>query len=109
LLAASILETHSTIPAGVYLCAYWIMYNVIITVRPTLSWRHRMPWLATLALSELWIIIFENFVAFFIDGIAGFSLHHAINLVVRLACAVGVGQLIWIYRRQWDEGEVLAK
>jgi hypothetical protein len=57
-----ILETHSTTPAGMYLCSYWVMLCVLQLTRATLSWRHLFPWVVTFLLGEIWVIGFETFV-----------------------------------------------
>lgn len=88
LVAGFTLETHSSLPAGLYLTSYWIMANVIIQVRPALSWRHRVPWLATFTLAEVWIIAFATFVQAFMGGMVPLDgwlwLGQAVEIVVAI-------------------------
>lgn len=92
------LETHSSVPAGLYLCAYWIMANVILYARPTLSWRHRVPWLVTYGASATWIILFETFVIAFTVGLSELGLFYWLLQLVRFGIAVGFGMILC---REW--------
>lgn len=56
------LELHGSAPAGLYLCAYWVMGLVIISIRQHISWRNPAPWISVMMISQLWIILFELFV-----------------------------------------------
>jgi len=60
--AAIIQETNTAFPAGTYLASYWIIVTTVFLVKPTLSWRHSVPWLVTLALGLLWTRLFEIFI-----------------------------------------------
>jgi hypothetical protein len=62
LVGAMIVETHSAAPAGLYVCAYWVIAVVLYLTRSTLSWRHAFPWVVTFAVGELWVVGFESFV-----------------------------------------------
>lgn len=61
-LAALIMETHSSAPAGMYLSLYWVTLVTLWLVRVSLSWRHAFPWLVTFSVGEAWIIFSEHFV-----------------------------------------------
>lgn len=61
-IGAMALEGHGSSPAGLYLCSYWIMGLCIIMVKKHISWRNLMPWITTLMVSQLWILLFEIFV-----------------------------------------------
>ena len=65
---ALILETRSTVPGGMYVITYWITNNIIIQMRPTLSWRHQIPWFVTFLVASLWVHLFEVFVVFISRG-----------------------------------------
>ena len=98
--AALAIETHSSIPSGLYLCVYWIMANIIMQVRPTLSWRHQIPWLVMFAVSAIWVVIFEAFVIAFIRGIAELDLLYWFLQLIRVGLATGFGMLLC---REWLE------
>jgi hypothetical protein len=66
LLAASTLETRLAVPAGLYLCNYWILANVIFQFRGALSWRYKTPWFVSYLVAGLWVILFESFVIAFL-------------------------------------------
>jgi len=55
-------ESHSAYPAGTYMAAYWIIANVCSYLKPTLSWRHTVPWLVAIFLANLWVRLFEFFI-----------------------------------------------
>ena len=58
MITAFTLETKLAVPAGIYLCSYWILINIFFQIRPALSWRYRTPWLASYALASFWIMLF---------------------------------------------------
>lgn len=62
LLGALILENHSAVPAGFYICTYWIMATLIVVVKNHISWFNAMPWFTTFVVCQLWLVIFESFV-----------------------------------------------
>jgi len=97
LLGALILETHSAAPAGLYICAYWVILVALYLTRGTLSWRHAFPWLVTFVLSELWVIGFETFVLTVDAGLSPLAPHYLITQAVRLVLAVGIG--LWLSQR----------
>lgn len=99
-IGAVALETHSSVPAGLYLCAYWIMANVIMYARPTLSWRHRVPWLVTYGASAVWIILFETFVIAFTVGLSELGLFYWLLQLIRFGAAVAFGMILC---REWLE------
>ncbi len=105
--AALILETHSAAPAGLYICAYWIIAVVLHLTRSTLSWRHIFPWLVTLALSELWVMIFESFVSGVNEGAVRFDPMHLAKQGLRLLTSTLAGLLMAkriIRDEPWSEG-----
>jgi hypothetical protein len=93
-IAALTLETHSAIPAGLYVCVYWIAANVIIQVRPALSWRHQVPWAVTYAVTTLWVSTFEAFVIMMTRGVAELHWTYWLTQMIRLITAVGFGMFL---------------
>ena len=93
-LAGLILETHTTAPAGLYLCIYWMITCVIYLTRETLSWRHALPWLLTYVGAQLGVIAFETFVLAISAGSRPFSWTYIYAQLCRLLIAVGIGMLL---------------
>lgn len=96
--AALTLETRSATPRGLYLCPYWIMANVIMAIRPTFSWRHRVPWLMTYLTATLFVIGFESFVYAFTSRVAELGPLYWLRQAFRLAIAVAFGMFL---ARRW--------
>lgn len=97
-IGALTLETKSAVPAGLYICAYWIIANIIIQVRPALSWRHLVPWAVTYAIAALWIVLFESLVMATSLGVAHLEWTHWANQIFRIATAVAFGMYL---SREW--------
>lgn len=93
-IAAIILETHSSAPAGLYLCAYWVIAVAIWLTRSTLSWRHTFPWIVTLTTAVLWIAAFESLVLAISAGGALLSWAYVGQQILRVVVAVALGMLI---------------
>ena len=94
-LGALILETHSVAPAGLYLCAYWMIAAAVHLTRGTLSWRHALPWLLTFVFSQLWIIAFEAFVlSVTVGDLASLDWTSLALASLRLIIGVGIGLLL---------------
>jgi len=98
LVGAMILETRLAAPAGLYLCAYWILANVISLVRPALSWRYKTPWLVSYALASLWVILFEVFVINFLQTASLHQPTYIAQQVVRFFVTVSYGMYL---SREW--------
>lgn len=98
MVGAFAMETKLAVPAGIYLCSYWIMINVFFQIRPALSWRYRTPWLVSYAASALWIILFEIFVLMFLHETWIFSTNYVFQEIFKLAFAVGFGLYL---SREW--------
>lgn len=97
LIGAFALETKLAVPAGIYLCSYWIMINVLFQIRPALSWRYRTPWLASYAAAALWVALFEIFVLLGHETWT-FSTAFFFQLIFKLLVAVGFGMFL---AREW--------
>jgi hypothetical protein len=97
-LAAFALETRSAAPRGLYLCSYWIMANIIITIRPTFSWRHHVPWYVTYVAATVFIIAFESFVYGFTARIDELGMVYWLRQLVRLGISAGFGMIL---AREW--------
>lgn len=89
--AALIQESRTSIPAGTYLCAYWILGNVIIQVRATLSWRYATPWIVTILASCGFVVIIEMAVMIFVSGLQGVTLGYTLIQMIRLGISVAFG------------------
>lgn len=93
------LELRSTMPAGLYVCAYWMIANVIIQVRPTLSWRHKVPWAVTFLLAALWISFFETAaLAISLDSFTA-NWHYWLDQLIRITSCVSVGMYL---SKEWQ-------
>ncbi len=98
MIAAFSLETKLAVPAGIYLCSYWIMINIFFQIRPALSWRYRTPWAVSYAVSSLWIILFETFVLIFLHDTWSVTPSFIIQQALKLLVAVGFGMYL---SREW--------
>ena len=94
------IEMHSAAPAGIYLCVYWILANVIFQIKPTISWRMVTPWLFIYAVSSVWVMLFESFMSIFTRGLEILGGFFFVGLMVRLGVAVLFG---FILCRPWLE------
>lgn len=98
LTGAMILETRLAVPAGLYLCAYWILANVLLLVRPILSWRYKTPWLVSYALASLWILLFELFVINFLQTASLSQPGYIVQQIIRPLVAISFGMYL---ARNW--------
>lgn len=94
MVGAFALETKLAVPAGIYLCSYWIMINTIFQIRLALSWRYRTPWLVSYAAASLWIMLFEVAVLIFIQDNWSFSFGFLFQQIVKILVAVGFGMYL---------------
>ena len=60
LCSALLLETHSSAPVGLYLCAYGTLVGTLHLVRGLITWNMGSTWLAVIAAAELWLLLLEN-------------------------------------------------
>jgi len=98
MVAAFGLETKLAVPAGIYLCSYWIMINIFFQIRPALSWRYRTPWAVSYLLASLWIILFETSVLVFLHETWSVTPSFVLQQAVKLIVAVGFGMYL---SREW--------
>ena len=89
--AALVQEAQSSVPSGTYICIYWIIANIIIQVRPALSWRSVTPWMVVFFLSSFFLILFESMVNIILSGVTRFDLMSSVMLFVRLTISVLFG------------------
>jgi hypothetical protein len=97
LVGALVVETHSTAPAGLYLCAYWVIATVLWAFKSALSWRHVLPWVAAFACCEAWVVAFESLVVSVNRGdlASGFGgLSWLVVQATRVLAATGIGLLL---------------
>lgn len=92
-LAALIMESHTSAPAGMYLSLFWVAFVTLWLVRVTLSWRHTFPWLVTFVVGELWIIFAESFVHSVNISSITFRLNDLAGLGGRILFAAGAGMI----------------
>ncbi len=68
MLGALIMENHLTVPAGTYLCIYWVLAVVFNLLRDHLSWRDYLPWISCFFVSQLSVFIFEVIITYVKTG-----------------------------------------
>jgi hypothetical protein len=98
MIGAFTLETKLAVPAGIYLCSYWILINIFFQIRPALSWRYRTPWMVSYALSAFWIVLFETFVLSFSQETWDFSFGFVFQQLAKIVVATGFGMFL---SREW--------
>ncbi len=94
LVGSIILETHSSTPAGMYVCAYWVMLCVLQLTRATLSWRHIFPWVVTYLVTEIWVIGFETFVGAVYESGYQFDWKFLSGQIARVVAAMLIGLVL---------------
>jgi len=105
MVAALALESRSAVPAGMYICAYWILVNAVHFVRELFSWRHSVPWLFTFAIAGTWIAGFETFILLVVRGWRYFEFPWIGIQLVRVLIVVAFGMLLSL---PWIRGEQIA-
>ena len=60
LFAALLLETHSAVPRGLYLCAYGTLIGVLHMSKGLVMWNLHSAWLAVMVTAELWLLLWES-------------------------------------------------
>ena len=87
-------ESRSSVPAGTYLCIYWILAVGIVQLRPVLSWRFYTPWVTMFCLTQLAV----ELIKWAILGISSdvFSLSVRDLFLVMFQVGVGLGFGLWI-------------
>lgn len=93
-LAALVREAQSSIPAGTYLCAYWIITSIIVQVRPALSWRNISSWFAMFAVSSLFLIVFSVFVELLLGGEAHLDVVFSLSAFLQVVVSVSFGLML---------------
>ncbi len=93
-IAAIVLETRLAVPAGLYLCIYWILCSLLIQIRPALSWRYRTPWFVCYVGATLWVLLFESFVINFLQADLLAEPHYFVHALLRLIVATGYGMYL---------------
>jgi hypothetical protein len=88
------METGSTTPAGMYLTAFWMIATGVFLSKASLSWRHYFPWIVTLTIAELWIILFELFVNAVILNNFEFTLQDFAVQSTRLGFGIALGMVL---------------
>lgn len=89
--ASYLLETHSSVPSGMFFCTYFISSVIIVYIRGALSWRHLIPWVVVYCISSLWVISFETFVFWYSKSINLEESTYWITQVSRLILSVIIG------------------
>lgn len=96
LTGATILETSTVAPAGMYLCAFFMITVTIQLIKNSLSWRHRTPWAFTMATAMLWLVLFESFVLAITRSPERLGFVYCISQTGRLVIATGFAYLLAI-------------
>lgn len=91
-------ETHSSAPVGTYICAYWILGAIILTIRETFSWHHWVPWLSSFAVAQIWIITFEAVVISVSRDPSIFDFYYCFAQLLRTGFTIAFGALLC---RRW--------
>ena len=94
-ITALALETHSTLPAGIYFCIYGVIVAVVANLKDPFSWMHNMPWSVSIILANLWAVVFEVIVlAILNDGMPFFEWRIVLVYLSRLAFSIPFGLLL---------------
>lgn len=93
-LGAFLIETYSAIPSGFYVCSYFVIGVTLYLIRGSLSWRHRLPWFASLVASQAAIIAFEAFVIYLANLSEVLSPMYVLMQTARLALATAFGMYL---------------
>lgn len=94
LLSALLLETHSTAPRGLYLCAYGTLVGALHLVKGLVTWNMCSAWLVVVATAELWLTVLEHVaVALPLSDL----LPHSGKYLLRLGGTCLVGYLLFKY------------
>jgi hypothetical protein len=107
LVGALALEMHSSFPAGLYICIYWIMANIIFQIKPALSWRLLVPWIVVYSVSALWVLFWESFVMVFTKGTEGIDEFFILTQFFRFAIAVTFGVMLCRPWLEFKEEEII--
>ena len=94
IIAALLVELHTAAPAGIYLCAFWVIAVTLWMVRSSLSWWHAFPWLVTFTAAELWVVFFEYFVRSIAAGSFSIVPTDLAKEALRVAMSVGLGMIL---------------
>jgi hypothetical protein len=85
LLAGWFVELFLPVPAGLYLCSYWIIASTMYLTRTTLSWRHLSARFAWITGSQVLIVLFEALTILVAYGAESFSLFFWLTALSRCA------------------------
>ncbi len=89
--AALLVEPHSSQPAGYFFCSYGIMLCTIVFFRDHVSWRQPNTWLVTLSLCCIWHKGFSAFVYQVAVGTAETSPKYWLALLLSAVLSIGLG------------------
>lgn len=90
--AAFGLETHLSVPAGLYFCAYLVFAMIVIVIRNHLSWRRLVSWLTMFSLFSLWVMGLETFFSLLkVQDTEHYEPLYFAFLIPRFVVAVGFG------------------
>ncbi|MGE0173654.1 MAG: hypothetical protein AB7T49_12730 [Oligoflexales bacterium] len=107
LVGAISLEMHSSFPAGLYVCIYWITANIIFQIKPALSWRLLVPWVVVFSVSALWVLFWESFIMVFTKGTDGINEFFVFKQFLRFAVAVSFGVVLCRPWLEFKEEEII--
>jgi len=93
-IAAIILENHSTAPAGMYIAILWVICVTINLIRSNFSWRLMLPWLATYAATTIWVLGFETLVIYVTRGTNVFEPIFVLSWIARFFICMAFGMYL---------------
>lgn len=111
LFTAFLMETHSALPRGLFLCLYWVLGVTLYYVRHHISWASFLPWSVLFFISQIFIVVFEG-ISYWTQNYSSFSLLTSIFgvnfLSGLLSCFLGVF-IIYKFRLDTLEEHRLAR
>ena len=111
LFAILLLETHSGLPRGLFLCFYWILGVSIYFVRHHISWSSPLPWVTVLLLSQVMMAALET-LSYWTQNLSPVFFSHTsvLSLILNsaLSCIVGL-YIVLNFRLDTLQGDRLAR
>jgi len=104
-LSALMVEGHSMLPAGTYLCINFIILQVVYLVRELISWRKREPWLVLLVSSCVGAALFELCVDLIRNPNTSLDLFYFSTWVGRVAFSAVFAATLQVWALGWATKE----
>ena len=87
-------ESRSSVPAGTYLCIYWILAVGIVQLRPVLSWRFYTPWVTMFCVTQLALELIKWAILAISSDVFSLSVRELLLVIVQVGVALGFG--LWV-------------